>query len=333
MLTGVSQETARTNVIAKVSFDTRSVAARDRIDFWEEQCSQDVVGLTCSSLEHGGFQARYSFVQLDGLKIIDIAGKQHVVERTPNLVRARQKDAVFLTLLMHGTAFVNRANECVTLNEGDCVLYDTDCAYMHGFPATMRHVIFEVPGEEFRTRFPGWQLRAALKYQPFGPGRVIATALRQVLDRHDPFNQSSVDSAIVDDVWQVLSEARSLLTGSGRSTYHVLMIARIRKFISENLGNPGLAPEMIAKEAGISVRQLNRLFSAEKQTVSGNILAMRLERCRQDLMSCGDSGTTVSEIAYHWGFCNLAHFSRRFRERFGCSPSEMRRRQAKAVVG
>ena len=32
----------------------------------------------------------------------------------------------------------------------------------------------------------------------------------------------------------------------------------------------------------------------------------------------------VSEIAFAWGFNDAAHFSRAFRERFGCSPRELR---------
>lgn len=327
MPTDLLQEGASKSVIAKASFDTRTVAASDRIDFWEEQCAENVVGLACSSLEQEGFQARFSFVEFDGLKIVDIAGRQHVIERTPGLVRTQEKDSVFLTLLLRGSAFVNRANECVILNEGDCVLYDTNYAYMHGFPSAMRHIIFEVQGEEFRQRFPRWQLRETHRFQPFGPGGVVASTLRDVLARYGIFSENSVECTIVDDIWDVLTEAHALSHGSGRSTYHVLMMARVKQFIAAHLTDPELSPEMIAKEAGVSVRQLSRLFSAEKQTVSATVLAMRLDRCREELMRCGDGGgTTVSEIAYHWGFCNLAHFSRRFRERFGCSPSDLRRR-------
>jgi AraC family transcriptional regulator, positive regulator of tynA and feaB len=32
----------------------------------------------------------------------------------------------------------------------------------------------------------------------------------------------------------------------------------------------------------------------------------------------------VSEIAYGLGFKSVSHFTRRFRERFGCTPSECR---------
>ena len=144
--------------------DTRVVAAHERINYWEEKCSENVVGLNCSSLEQDGFQARYQYVDLGNIRLTDIVAKQHVVERTPTLVRAKEKDSIFLILLLRGTSFINRASECVVLNEGDCVAYDTNRPYMHGFPGFMQHVIIDVPGEEFRRRFPGWSLKEAVRY-------------------------------------------------------------------------------------------------------------------------------------------------------------------------
>ena len=40
------------------TFDTRVVPPTDRISYWEEQCGEYVVGLTCSSMEADGLQAR-----------------------------------------------------------------------------------------------------------------------------------------------------------------------------------------------------------------------------------------------------------------------------------
>nr|WP_291557272.1 helix-turn-helix domain-containing protein [Comamonas sp. SCN 65-56] len=38
------------------------------------------------------------------------------------------------------------------------------------------------------------------------------------------------------------------------------------------------------------------------------------------------SARSVSEIAFAWGFNDAAHFSRAFKNRFGCSPRDMRAR-------
>lgn len=56
-------------------------------------------------------------------------------------------------------------------------------------------------------------------------------------------------------------------------------------------------------------------------TVSGRACAGHLQALRS-------AGRPVGEIAYGRGFSDAAHFSRAFRERFGCSPREWRQRIA-----
>ena len=41
---------------------------------------------------------------------------------------------------------------------------------------------------------------------------------------------------------------------------------------------------------------------------------------------------TISEVAYGVGFKSVAHFSNRFRDTFGCSPSEFCAREAPFAV-
>jgi len=50
----------------------------------------------------------------------------------------------------------------------------------------------------------------------------------------------------------------------------------------------------------------------------------RLERCRRDLLDPAHAARHISDIAFAWGFNDLAHFSRIFKQRFGASPREWR---------
>ena len=42
----------------------------------------------------------------------------------------------------------------------------------------------------------------------------------------------------------------------------------------------------------------------------------------EDLRRC--NGGSVTDIAFRWGFCDAAHFSRVFKREFGATPSEIR---------
>jgi len=98
----------------------------------------------------------------------------------------------------------------------------------------------------------------------------------------------------------------------------------IRAYIESQLHEPDLTPQVIAKACGISTRALYLLFDGEPGAVSGWILSRRLERIHKDLQSLDFASETIAEIALKHGFKNAAHFSRRFRQKFGLSPREAR---------
>jgi AraC-like DNA-binding protein len=99
---------------------------------------------------------------------------------------------------------------------------------------------------------------------------------------------------------------------------------RARAYINQNLGDPALSPDSVARAQHISVRYLHRLFQDEGITVSRLIQHRRLEESAYELARLRRTAPTVSAIAERWGFANPTHFSRVFREAYGLSPREWR---------
>ncbi|MGZ2461724.1 helix-turn-helix domain-containing protein [Rhizobium anhuiense] len=314
-----------------ISFDTRDVAVDDRIDYWEERCAERVVGLHCTSMSESGLEARFEYCDFGSIKMIDITGNQHVIERSPLLLRRFEKDSVFMTFLRKGSAFVNRAQSCTVVGEGDVVIYDTNKPYMHGFPAQMRHVIYEIPGAHFRERFPRWELNEAVRFDALlNTTRIVSRALREVVETDLRLLETPAQRQLHEErLWTVLETAHALSNGKARSAYHTAVRERVRQYIEANLHDPELCPSGISREMGMSLRQLNRLFEGDANTLTSMIQTRRLQRCHADLARPSHYPKSISETAFNWGFRNLSHFSRRFRAEFGVSPSafaEMARR-------
>ncbi|PYE43018.1 AraC family transcriptional regulator [Rhizobium sp. PP-F2F-G20b] len=314
-----------------IAFDTRDVAVNDRIDYWEDRCAERVVGLRCTSMSESGLEARFEYCDFGSIKMIDITGNQQVIERSPSLLRLFEKDSVFLTFLRKGSAFVNRAESCSMLGEGDVVIYDTNKPYMHGFPAQMRHVIYEIPGEDFRKRFPRWELNEPVRFDALlNPTRIISRALREVVETDLSLVETTAQRQSHEErLWTVLETAHAFSNGKVRSAYHTAVRTRVSQYIETHLHDPELCPTGISREMGMSLRQLNRLFEGDANTLASLILTRRLQKCRADLARPGPFPKNVSDIAFNWGFRNLSHFSKRFRDEFGISPSgfaEMARR-------
>lgn len=90
------------------------------------------------------------------------------------------------------------------------------------------------------------------------------------------------------------------------------------------LGDPHLHAQRIAARLGLSVRYLSRLFNAEQTSLMSDVWARRLERCPADLLRADAGAHRVVDIAMRWGFSELSHFSRAFKERHGVSSRECR---------
>jgi AraC family carnitine catabolism transcriptional activator len=100
--------------------------------------------------------------------------------------------------------------------------------------------------------------------------------------------------------------------------------ARLLKIITamEEQGEDPLDAEALAGVAGISVRQMERLF-AEKlhERPMGFYLKLRLEKAERLITY---SAMSMREIAVACGFSSLPLFSRSFRARYGRPPSALR---------
>jgi AraC family transcriptional regulator, carnitine catabolism transcriptional activator len=80
----------------------------------------------------------------------------------------------------------------------------------------------------------------------------------------------------------------------------------------------------LADRAGVSVRQLERLFAATlKQRPIGFYLALRLERAERLI---NYSTLSIREVAVATGFSSLSQFSRSFGKQYGRPPSKWRRK-------
>ena len=101
------------------------------------------------------------------------------------------------------------------------------------------------------------------------------------------------------------------------------LVARIRSTIDARFADPELTPAAVAEEARISPRYLQKLFRARGMTTGSFINALRLDHASRLLhrRALLRSDLPLSEIALASGFTDYPHFSRKFRQYFGQSPS------------
>jgi AraC-like DNA-binding protein len=100
------------------------------------------------------------------------------------------------------------------------------------------------------------------------------------------------------------------------------LFQRICGVIKDGFSDPDFGPVEVAAEAGVSLRYVQKLLTERGTTCSEFIYSSRLDHAahllhRRALLGTGEP---LSDIAYACGFRDYAHFTRRFRKRFGYSP-------------
>lgn len=99
-------------------------------------------------------------------------------------------------------------------------------------------------------------------------------------------------------------------------------LLKVLSIMEEQLEEP-VCRDDLARAAGLSLRQLERLFENKLNTTIGqHYLELRLARARTLLQQ---TVMSVLEIAVATGFVSPTHFSRAYRQRFGHPPTHERR--------
>ncbi len=101
-------------------------------------------------------------------------------------------------------------------------------------------------------------------------------------------------------------------------------LARAKRAINARLADADLSPASLAASLGMSSRNLHLLFQDTGETFAQYVMARRLEACRTALTDPLQAARSVTDIAFAWGFSNLATFYRAFKAAYDMTPKEMR---------
>jgi AraC family transcriptional regulator, positive regulator of tynA and feaB len=100
------------------------------------------------------------------------------------------------------------------------------------------------------------------------------------------------------------------------------LFARVCAIIRERFNDPDFRPADVAVDAGLSLRYIQKLFTARNLTCSQFINSVRLDHAAVLLKrrSFLKTDQPISEIAHASGFADYTYFNQRYRRRFGHTP-------------
>lgn len=99
-------------------------------------------------------------------------------------------------------------------------------------------------------------------------------------------------------------------------------VKRIERYIEDHADQPITIVDL-AEHAGVSSRSIFNGFRRFRNTSPMLYLKeVRMRRVNEELKRLRPAETTVTTVAYHWGFTHLGHFTTDYKRRFGESPSQ-----------
>ena len=213
---------------------------------------------------------------------------------------------------------------------GDFALYDSTRPYQLLFDDAFEQIVLKLPGERLRSELRDTERLTATTVS----GREGAGHL---LIGHDPHaaRRHRCAAARVGAGGGQRRAAASWWPGCRRcprraspasEPAHGLPPGAHQAAHRRAAGRPRADRGSLAAELGLSASQIHRVFKNEPLTPAQYIWERRLDAASRDLLEPRLAGRSVAEIAFGRGFSDAAHFSRAFRDRFGCSPREWRLR-------
>ncbi|WP_109514606.1 transcriptional regulator FeaR [Pseudomonas ovata] len=241
------------------------------------------------------------------------------VYRRASDIRRDDQDFFYLVMQLGGEAVICQSETQTRLQRGDLVLLDVARPSDFHFQGLSDQVSFILPRDELLQRFKTRHVRLNQRIEATSSiGAMSAMLVNQLMNNTTLARQESL--AVLEAILALLRPALATDDSSEPADSPALLV-KARTLIERHLDDEGLCPEQIASAIGTSVRSLHRLFTRSGMSVGRYILERRLQRCAQAI---AHSDLKISHIAIRWGFKDLGHFSRAFRNAYGMSPSDYR---------
>ena len=302
----------------------RGVDVRARLTSWSQILADTHLAFDVRPTRRtpNEFVAAVTRRPIGDLMLLDCAASPFVGRRGDAVIGGAREDVLGFQFVGSGVETVREGEREMSLQPGAMVLWD-------GMQPTEIEIV-----EPFRKRtllFPRTRVLAvcprlgAVSRLPSlsdSPSARLLVRYMNALAIEQPDLDAAAGAAAATAALELLRAAVEPNLPASRAASRSAIRAEIGRYVRTHLQDPELGPVTIARAYAMSVRTLHSLFEDGEMSVAGLVRTERLARCMEDLQQA--NGGSVTDIAFRWGFCDAAHFSRVFKREFDATPSEVR---------
>ena len=305
--------------------DTRAVAPSERAEYWSAGIAQHFFPVRLEPTEKLSFEARLSGGRFGSVITRSIRGLPHRVVRDMSLTSSTDPDCLLLYLVRSGSCRITQEERSSLIGPGGIAFQDMSRPSVFEAVSSFDVAVFAVPRDLLGARADAIARHAAepalREHDPLEPlAAPFLSSLSRIAELKAPLGEEGRGLAeMLAGMLQSLYGRDSMLAEVSQPG---VLLMRMRQYALENLGDPRLGPEQIARAHFVSPRYVHKLFAGSGSGVSEWIREQRMIGAFEELSRAG--GMPVAGVAERWGYRSPASFSRAFRQMHGRSPREVR---------
>ena len=305
-------------------WSTASVEPGRGFKCWVDVICSELIELEVRTDRPESFNASLRQMQLGPLQL------NHVYTREPQDAR-RTREAIGrntrlefeLVYVRTGGLLYKHYGKTFTVGENECVLIDSTEPYSFRSSVCTSGTTLQIPQEWLRFWIAKPEAGVAHVVRDATPWGSAFLATLRALSTH-AIENIGLGEMISEQVASLLRLAMHPQVGAIGTEKSDRRFREVLQLVRNWAHDEALNPDKVAALSGISKRSLHAIFSEAGTTFSKELMTIRLERARQHLIDPLFGRVRVSNIGWRCGFTEASHFTRRFTERYGMSPSAYR---------
>jgi AraC family transcriptional regulator, positive regulator of tynA and feaB len=305
-------------------FSTQDLRPQVRLQRWREVMYELLADIRFEKLDDKPFKAHLDYAQYGSLTLGRLNHGYMRASSAKAASRSDTQDDLRLVFNLEGRSLLQHDDREAVCNTGDFTVTDHRPAVHVSEEST--NLLVNLPRDRMERMLGPSRLFTAI---PIGQGSASASLttsfFRQLIAVGGTLGPEAAErmaSIGIDLI--IASIAERLAQEPPRPVHGTLVVQRAKAYVEANFGDPNLDPPRLAAATGVSLRRLQELFHERGRHISDYIWERRLEAAATRLADPACAHLSVGMLAYGCGFSSQAHFTRRFKERYGMSPRAYR---------
>jgi AraC-like DNA-binding protein len=315
---------ARASSLQVFRFSTNSYQPHERIAAWREVFGRVLLNIDITPRSKEAFHASATAYRSSTFGLIDVSTAPTHQGNHRSLITS---DDVCFGVATNSRWQASQLRRTADLQPGDALLMNNGEVGEITFPNECRYFAFSIPRSAIAPLVPDIDALFAGRTPASNPALQMLMRYLELARDDSVVTTPELETAFTNHVCDLLALAigptrDAAELASTRGLYAARLHA-MKQDIRRSLGRPNLSVHSIAARYRVSARYVQKLFEESDCTFTRFVMEERLAATHKALTARND--TPINTIAYDIGFNDISNFNRAFRQRFGCTPSEVRK--------